>query len=782
MKFILALAFSFMALAPLAVGKGGTLGALQQSGLAPARRSRGIPSETSSGLIPAPLRTLAARADHKQGWNALARYAGATTSREVKGLAYFTLGYREYEARSYLAATADLGRAASTGFSLADYAEYYQAAAASQQGRPEAAVSALSGFADRFPESALRLDATRLLAWSLLGVGQPQDAIKVLQAAPQLSRQPPLQYLLGEAYQKAGNLLAAARTFQDVYYRLPSAAEAVQAGRALDGLQIQLGTNYPAPSEDLRATRASGLETGGRFGPALSEYQWLLRDFPASAAAPARRLARDRCLTRLARTAEALADLSAGGWPQGAVDAEHWLVILRARAAMADEAAMLAALDQLSNLYPQSPFYASGLDSVASYYTRQGDWAKAGTYSASLVRSFPNSDLAAKSSFQAAWAAYLGERSQDAEKALQEYVALFPSSRRAPAALYWLGRIAENDGRRADARFLYTLLQRRFRNHYYSLRAIERSKALGAPQQLGASASPTEARSGVGSSGTVPSDLEMAVSKAPGGPDPLSLCPALRPDAGERPALILSALSLDDLAEHDLRLRLEAGSTLAAPDSLNLRLALARVQREREEYDRATYNARQILPNYADYDFSDLPADFWGLLYPEAFWSLVRQEARANRLDPYLVMALIREESGFNPTAVSGAGARGLMQLLPQTAREVAREGRGPKRRPRSAGNLSNPNYNLRAGCRYLGEMVREFNGSLEQALAAYNAGPDRVKQWVGGRSFPEPAAFVESIPFAETRAYVQAVLRDTDVYRRLMTEKLRFKLCEPRS
>jgi soluble lytic murein transglycosylase len=769
-----------MALALLAVGKGGTRGALQQSGLAPARRSGGIPSGASSGLIPAPLRTLTARADRKQGWDALARYAEATTSREVKGLAYFTLGYREYEAHSYLAATADLGRAASTGFSLADYAEYYQAAAASQQGRPQAAVSALSGFADRFPESVLRLDTTRLLAWSMLGVGRPQDAIKVLQAAPQLSRQPPLQYLLGEAYQKAGNLLEAARTFQDVYYRLPGAAEAASAGRALESLQIQLPTNYPAPSEDLRATRASGLETAGRFGPALSEYQGLLRDFPASAAAPARRLARDRCLTRLARTAEALADLSAAGWPQGAVDAERWLVILRARAAMADEAAMLAALDELSNLYPQSPFYASGLDSVASFYTRQGDWAKAGTYSASLVRSFPNSDLAAKSSFQAAWAAYLGERSQDAEKALREYVALFPSSRRAPAALYWLGRIAENDGRRADARSLYTLLRKRFRNHYYSRQAAERSSSLELSRRTGVPAAETP--SGVDSAVSLPVELETSVSRVPPTLDPSSLCTTSRLVAGEKPALTLAALNLGDLAEHDLRLRLETGSTLAAPDSLNLRLALARVQREREEYDRATYNARQILPNYADYDFSDLPADFWGLLYPEAFWSLVRQEARANRLDPYLVMALIREESGFNPKATSGAGARGLMQLLPQTAREVAREGRGPKRRPRSAGNLSNPNYNLRAGCRYLGEMVREFNGSLEQALAAYNAGPDRVKQWVGGRSFPEPAAFVESIPFAETRAYVQAVLRDTDVYRRLMTEKLRFKLCEPRS
>ena len=722
---------------------------------------------------------MATRADQKQGRSALARYAGAATSREAKGLAYFTLGYREFQAHSP-AAISDLAHAASTGFSLVDYAEYYRAAAASEEGEPEIAISALTGFTGRFPESVLGLESTRLLAWSLLGTGRPGDAIKILQAETQLSRRPPFQYLLGQAYQKAGNFPEAVRTFQGIYYCSPVAPEAVQAGRALDSLQIELGMNYPAPSEELRATRASQLETAGRFGPALSEYERLLRDFPTSAAAATRRLACDRCLTRLARTSEALADLSAEGWPQGAVDAERWLVIIRARAATADEAAMLAALNALSDQYPQSPFYASGLDSVASYFIRRGDWAQAGSYSARLVQSFPNSDLAAKSRFQAAWAAYLGGRSQDAEKGLEEYAALFPSSRRAPASLYWLGRIAESEGRRADARSFYALLARRFRNHYYSKQAAERSRLLDLPQPAELPAG-MKTSGGSESAGALPADLETAVSKRPPAPDPSNFCPTSRPGPDERLALTLAALSLEDLAEHHLRLRLEAVSAPDASDSHSLRLALARVQREREGYDRATYNARQILPDYADYDLPELPGDFWGLLYPEAFFSLVRQDARANRLDPYLVMALIREESGFNPKATSGAGARGLMQLLPKTARDLAREGRGPRRRPRAAGNLNDPNYNLRAGCHYLAEMVQEFNGSLEQALAAYNAGPDRVRQWLAGRSFPEPAAFVESIPFAETRAYVEAVLRDAEVYRRLMTDNLKFKPCEPR-
>ena len=127
-KVILALAFSFMALAWLPAGNGRVLRASQQRRPGPVSTSRSSSSAASSGLIPAPLRTLATSADRKQGRSALARYAGAATSREAKGLAYFTLGYREFQAHSP-AAISDLAQAASTGFSLVDYAEYYRAAA-----------------------------------------------------------------------------------------------------------------------------------------------------------------------------------------------------------------------------------------------------------------------------------------------------------------------------------------------------------------------------------------------------------------------------------------------------------------------------------------------------------------------------------------------------------------------------------------------------------------------------------------------------------------------------
>jgi peptidoglycan lytic transglycosylase len=143
------------------------------------------------------------------------------------------------------------------------------------------------------------------------------------------------------------------------------------------------------------------------------------------------------------------------------------------------------------------------------------------------------------------------------------------------------------------------------------------------------------------------------------------------------------------------------------------------------------------------------------VLYPLAFWGLVRQRAQASHLDPLLVLALIRQESLFDPAARSPADARGLMQLLPATARRVA-EGIA---RPLQAGDLYEPELNITLGVAYLDQLLREQGGDWVKALAAYNGGEDALAKW--DRRFGQLPAdeFVESITYRETRDYVKKVL-----------------------
>jgi soluble lytic murein transglycosylase len=139
----------------------------------------------------------------------------------------------------------------------------------------------------------------------------------------------------------------------------------------------------------------------------------------------------------------------------------------------------------------------------------------------------------------------------------------------------------------------------------------------------------------------------------------------------------------------------------------------------------------------------------------------LRSEAARNQVDPMLVAGLIRQESAFESKAMSHAGAIGLMQVEPKTALKLARQLKVRYARAR----LTDPGYNLQLGSRYLANLIQAY-GTPEAALAAYNAGEDRVVQWTAGQNYLETAEFVESIPFTETREYVQIVIRNSEVYR----------------
>jgi soluble lytic murein transglycosylase len=137
-------------------------------------------------------------------------------------------------------------------------------------------------------------------------------------------------------------------------------------------------------------------------------------------------------------------------------------------------------------------------------------------------------------------------------------------------------------------------------------------------------------------------------------------------------------------------------------------------------------------------------------------------------------MGLIRQESAFSARATSSADARGLMQVLPQTASPSKRLSR-----IRSTGaRLYNPTYNVRFGCSHLQSLLKEFNGKLELALAAYNAGDFRVRDWMKSNSFQDSSEFLEAIPIHATRVYVESVLRDAAIYRQLLTGSAKFATC----
>ena len=173
---------------------------------------------------------------------------------------------------------------------------------------------------------------------------------------------------------------------------------------------------------------------------------------------------------------------------------------------------------------------------------------------------------------------------------------------------------------------------------------------------------------------------------------------------------------------------------------------------------------RRAYPQFMAAGGEDLPPEVLRIIYPLDYWPLITKYSKLHSLDPYLVAALMAQESTFTAEIRSSANAHGLMQLMPATGRQYARK---LGIRNFSTRMLTNPETNIRLGTQYFKDLLDEFGGA-HYALAGYNAGESRVREWLRERP-PLPAdEFTDDIPFAETQTYVKRILGTAEDYRRL--------------
>ena len=177
-----------------------------------------------------------------------------------------------------------------------------------------------------------------------------------------------------------------------------------------------------------------------------------------------------------------------------------------------------------------------------------------------------------------------------------------------------------------------------------------------------------------------------------------------------------------------------------------------------------------VLRNYQPYldgQSRETPADLWVLAYPQGYWDSIAAYSKKYGQDPYFIAAIIREESQFQATALSPAGARGVMQVMPQTGEWVARNVSVPGF---DRSRLFEPDMAINVGTWFISHLMKRFKNDPLLVAAAYNAGPEAVTSWLNrnGSATMERDVFVESIPFSETRGYVKKVLRNYAEYKRI--------------
>ncbi len=314
-----------------------------------------------------------------------------------------------------------------------------------------------------------------------------------------------------------------------------------------------------------------------------------------------------------------------------------------------------------------------------------------------------------------------------AASAFDEVEARFPNSSEALPALYWSGRAWERARNQAFARERWSRVMEREPYSYYSTLAAKR------------------------------------LGVAPLAPPPSSLprSPQFQPALARAAVLDQLGMEVEERHEYD-------GIESAATEKPELTLAAGAALLDRGEVTRAIrLGWRAIVAGRAPGDSTAKPDERgYALVYPMLRDVEVELVARAHEhnLDPALVAAVIRQESSWNPRAVSRAGARGLMQVMPSVGQDIARSRRYPMWDP---GLLFDPEVSLDLGTTHLRAALSSYS-SPHRALAAYNAGGSRVRRWVRRAGAGDPELFVERIPFPETRDYVRIVLRNAEMYRSL--------------
>jgi len=624
---------------------------------------------------------------------------------------------------------------------LREYVLYWQSQASLALGQKEEALEQLQSLRRDFPHSVMTGQAVTSLVQTALAIGKNENALAALDAYPGTRAKPALLLLRAQALEaisaaKGEKPVAAAANYLDLYYRFPLNDEAKIAGQKIPSLQFALGEAFPGTPMQTQIARAETLYLARRWRDARTEFTSLL---PKLSGVDHQRaeLRIAQCGVRLGGSIELLSALSLRD-PD--LEAERLYSISQVYRSQKLEPEMLNDVDLLAMRFPQSSWTEDALFAVGNYYWVNLERAHASEYYRRTLDAFPDGKYAQPAAWRVAWTAYLA-RQPEAVGLLENYVRRFPRSSYVPDALYWLGRSYERSGKPAQARSFYFAAARRFPLTYFGEKSAQRVR----PEPRGI--------------GSRPMDRPEWLSLIPSARPLPRLNDALSAKSEERQARAraLSEIAFDSSAE------LEYRSAYAATHSPQLLIDAAGAAISAGHYSAGMVDVRRVFPQIEARRIPEIPGDAWRAAFPLPYESSLRGEARRNQLDPMLVAGLVRQESAFESDAMSRAGAVGLMQMMPKTALRLARQMKVRYARSR----LTDPGYNLRLGSRYLANLIQAF-GTPEAALAAYNAGEDRVAQWTAGQHYLEAAEFVESIPFTETREYVQIVMRNADVYRQV--------------
>lgn len=618
---------------------------------------------------------------------------------------------------------------------LHDYAALLLAQSLVRTGDLSAARAAAARAADSAPDGRQTPSALKQTAAVLSAAGDEAGAAglyrRFVERYPEHPDAARVRLDLARSLLAERRMPEARRALIDLWLLAPATPEAADAAQQLKLLDAR-GDVGPRPSPKQRVERAERLLSAGAADLAGSEATALLdTGLPGDLGARALRIVAD------ANRRSGKADAALAAVKRGLAEAPPdrrapWLQELARLQQRRNRDQAIATLDMLVRDYPKSAEAAEALELKAHLLEAASRHADAEAVYQRLAEGYLDREEGRAALWRLGWSSWFRGSFGDAAARWARLASMPGAQARREAVAYWIGRAHERQGDTEPAARQFAQLAADGPRGYYGMLAARR----GVP---GEAARATQASLAL----TLPAEPREALDG----------------DARFARVEALRSVGLGEFADEELDEL--ARRALGEPRRL---YAVSAVYMQESRYHLGLRILRRHFQPYARRGLATLPRAFWEMFYPMGFRAELTEAAGRASIDPLLVAAVVREESSFYPQARSRVGARGLMQLMPDTARPMVQARRLAFN---NGAVLDDPAANLDIGAAFLAKLLREF-GDVRLAAAAYNAGPARVRQWWAARRSDDLEVFVEQIPFNETRGYVKRVMLAWDEYRRL--------------
>lgn len=603
---------------------------------------------------------------------------------------------------------------------LADYAAFYQTEALLKLKRYPAASAKAASIRTSFPSSRVVRRSEKLYADIQYESGDYKGALKSYQSYiekyPSGGDAVDASFSSARCREESGDAGGALLIYRSIWINNPASPLSARSQERIKPLERSGQKLSPYTAEEL-LKRASTLY-------AQSEYSASLKTLEMIPAASQSQTVKNRIdlragmaqyhLRQYKQAEKQFIKASSSLLPGVRSEARFWQAKSLERQDLKERA--LAMYLELAGEGKKQEFADDALIEAAGLKRGLGQHAEAARLFDQAARLSTGSKAIAKSVWDSGWCRYLAGENPAAADAFK---GLLADETQREKALYWLGRTLEKSGDTAAASY-YRILLDEFPAGFYATWHREQKGVKDTRESL---------------------DNRDALVELP-------------VPAGFDKARLLASLGMLEEARTEM-----AATRKKSGEKKGQFPALAKVYLEMRDYGSAITLFMQNRP--VAWEKGALP--LWTAGYPRAYSELVSQNAALNGLSEGLVYALIRAESGFAPAIKSSAGAIGLMQMMPATAKLTARE-KGDFNPQR----LTVPECNIRLGTKHLNDLMKEYNGDVISMAAAYNAGSGALERWKKSFKGLKQDEFIESIPYQETREYVKKVYASAATYRQL--------------